>query len=107
LLLAGHLPFDHEFNEMEIARMTIKDAPPFGRIWKKLSPESRDFVESIIIYLILELIVKDPTKRMELKDILDHPWLEGVGGSKKKILNQANQASTTASKFKTYASADL
>lgn len=47
LLCAGHLPFDHEFDESEIARMTIQDPPAFSsRIWKKISPEARNLVES-------------------------------------------------------------
>jgi serine/threonine protein kinase len=35
--------------------------------WKKISKEGLDFVK--------KLLVKDPAKRLPLKDILQHPWL--------------------------------
>jgi serine/threonine protein kinase len=47
LLLCGCLPFDDEHSEREIARQTISDPVPYpSTIWKKLSAESRQFVDS-------------------------------------------------------------
>lgn len=47
LILAGYLPFDHETDESEIARMTIQDPANFsGRAWKKISNDAIHFVQS-------------------------------------------------------------
>lgn len=69
LLLCGCLPFDDEHSEKEIARQTIHDPTPFpGCFWKKLSPEAKQFVEN--------LLNKDPSKRMSIKEVLEHKWFE-------------------------------
>jgi len=69
LLLCGCLPFDDEKSEREIARQTIHDPVPYhSSIWKKLSPEAKIFVDN--------LLNKDPKKRMLIKDILEHPWIQ-------------------------------
>ena len=48
LLVCGCLPFDHETSEREIARQTVHEPTPFpASLWKKLSTESRAFVDSI------------------------------------------------------------
>lgn len=52
LLLCGCLPFDDEHSEKEIARQTIHDPTPFpGCFWKKLSMESKLFVESKYLFI--------------------------------------------------------
>ncbi len=49
LLLCGCLPFDDEHSEREIARQTIHDPVPFPvSIWKRLSVEAKQFVDSNI-----------------------------------------------------------
>lgn len=68
LLLCGCLPFDDENDDKEIVRQTIHDPVPFyPKFWKKLSPESKAFVEG--------LLQKDPHKRMTIKMALEHEWL--------------------------------
>ena len=50
LLLCGCLPFDDEHSEREIARQTIHDPVPFPiSIWKRLSVEAKQFVDSIFL----------------------------------------------------------
>jgi len=69
LLLCGCLPFDDEKSEREIARQTIHDPVPYhSSIWKKLSPEAKLFVDN--------LLSKDPKKRMLIKDVLEHAWIQ-------------------------------
>jgi len=69
LLIAGCLPFDHETSEREIARMTIHDPPPYrGSIWKRTSVEAKAFIDN--------LLQKDPTTRMDIKQVLEHPWIQ-------------------------------
>ncbi len=51
LLLTGCLPFDDEESEKEIARQTIHDETPFPSVlWKKVSIEARNLVDSKLIY---------------------------------------------------------
>ena len=69
LLLCGCLPFDDENDEKEIARQTIQDPVPYYPVlWKNLSPEAKDFVD--------KLLQKDPKKRMDVKDALNHCWIK-------------------------------
>lgn len=76
LLLCGCLPFDHETSEREIARQTIHAPTPFPvSLWKRLSPEAKMFVDSMIELFILDLLAKDPAKRMDVKQALQHPWI--------------------------------
>ena len=69
LLVAGFLPFDDENSEKEIARQTVYEPTPFpNSIWKNISNEAKAFVDN--------LLNKDPKKRMNIKQILEHPWLK-------------------------------
>ena len=81
LLLSGFLPFQN-IDESRLMSMIIHDEvryPSFS--WRKVSLEGRDFVKRIL--------VKDPTKRMNLTEILKHPWLvkdrEGMKNIEKLI----------------------
>ena len=68
LLLAGFLPFDDENSEKEIARQTVYDPTPYPKkIWDKISSEAKMFVDN--------LLDKNPDKRMNLEEVLKHPWL--------------------------------
>ena len=69
LLVAGFLPFDDENSEKEIARQTVYEPTPFpNSVWKSISSEAKAFVNN--------LLNKDPSKRMNIKQILEHPWLK-------------------------------
>jgi len=94
LLLVGYLPFDDEKSEREIARQTINDPVPFkSSVWKKNTSDSKIFVEN--------LLHKDPNKRMLIKEVLDHNWLQRF--NKNKIAEQRrNSKDTQASIFKMY-----
>ncbi len=47
LLIDGHLPFDHEDSEVEIARMTVYEPVKFKRsVWKKVDPEVKNLLTS-------------------------------------------------------------
>ena len=69
LLLAGFLPFDDENSEKEVARQTVYAPTPYPKkIWDKISGEAKMFVDN--------LLEKDPDKRMNLEEVLKHPWLK-------------------------------
>jgi serine/threonine protein kinase len=80
LLLCGCLPFDDEHDEKEIARQTIQDPVPYYPVlWKHLSAEAKDFVD--------RLLQKDPKKRMNVKEAINHCWIKN---EKKKEENNNN-----------------
>lgn len=95
LLLCGCLPFDDEHSEKEIARQTIHDPVPYHpSLWKKLSKESRDFVN--------KLLQKDPDKRMTIKQILEHEWIKKY--YTKVTEERKKSVDISGSSFKLYAS---
>ena len=69
LLLCGKLPFSDEYSEREIARQTIHEKQSFDQPkWEKISKEAKDFIN--------KLLIKDPQKRMKVKNALVHPWIK-------------------------------
>ena len=80
LIVSGKLPFDHRQDDQEIARQTIYEEPSFkNNIWKKISKDCIDFIS--------KLLVKDPEKRMNIKDALEHNWI--LNNQLKKKRNSA------------------
>ena len=63
LLLSGSLPFDDEKSEREIARQTIQDPVRWGSIWKKLSPDAKNFVDSKNLKLLFRFTSKRSTQK--------------------------------------------
>ena len=74
-LLCGYLPFDDE-NTEELLRKIIKDPIPFDEnIWKYISVDAKDFVS--------RLLEKNPEKRFNIEQALDHPWIKSLINVKK------------------------
>ena len=93
LLLCGCLPFDDENSEREIARQTIHDPTPFpSSLWKKLSSEAKQFVDN--------LLNKDPKKRMLIKEVLEHAWIQKYNKNSK--IFDVKRKSKDFSQFETY-----
>ena len=84
LLVAGFLPFDDEKSEAEIARQTVYKPTPYPKkIWNKISNEAKMFVDN--------LLSKDPDKRMNLQEVLQHKWLSKFSiNNSNKINNNVN-----------------
>lgn len=83
LLLSGSLPFDHQTSDKEIARQTIYDPVRFPfQIWRKNSLEARAFIESKYpinkpyYFYYLDLLQKDPARRMTITQVLEHSWFQ-------------------------------
>lgn len=67
LLLSGTLPFDDD-DDREIARQTIHEQVDFSyHVWNDVPQEAKD--------LISGLLEKESENRMNLQDVLVHPWL--------------------------------
>ena len=68
LLLSGVLPFDDE-KDSEIARkITVSEADYTYGKWKLASTNALDFTK--------RLLCKDKSKRMGIKEALNHPWIQ-------------------------------
>jgi len=95
LLLVGYLPFDDEKSEREIARQTIHEPVPFkSSVFKKNTQESKSFIEN--------LLNKDPQKRMQIKEVLDHPWLQKFNKNKIPEIRRNSKDGGKVSSFKMY-----
>jgi serine/threonine protein kinase len=85
LLVAGFLPFDHETSEKEIARQTVYEPTPFpSSIWKNISIEAKMFVDN--------LLDKDPEKRMNIQEVLQHKWLQKFNKEEEKVVFQRRKS---------------
>ena len=101
LMLSGSLPFDDKHDEEEIARKTVAEPPPYkGSIWKKISPEAKDFIK--------KLLEKDPKKRMNIKEALQHEWFHKYGGEQDLVNERRSSKHRNSSKteFELYSRAD-
>merc|ERR1719487_1263294 len=68
MLLCGRRPFDHKDRTTK-KRMIRKDPVRFdGHEWERVSAEAKDF--------ILQLMQKDPSKRLAASDALKHDWIK-------------------------------
>ena len=93
LLISGTLPFDDD-DDREIARQTIHDEPDFSyKIWRKM--------DKATIELAGNLLEKDKSDRMDLSEVLQHPWI--VNKSDKIALERRKSGDSSAAKFKAFA----
>lgn len=100
LLVAGFLPFDDETSEKEIARQTVYDPVPYPFIiWKIISLEAKMFINN--------LLSKEPEKRMTIREVLEHKWLQNFYGKQDTELKRRKSKDLTgAEAFKFYSIAD-
>ena len=97
LMLCGSLPFDHPSDDKEIAKQTVNDPLPFkGSVWRSVSNEAIDFVN--------RLLVKDPSKRMTVKDALEHEWIKKYHKERTHLRKESRNESSSV--FKVYSSVD-
>lgn len=77
--VTGRMPFAAKYQH-KIAELTMRKEPQFkDKVWKQCSPDAKD--------LVLRLLTKDPTKRLDVEAILAHPWLRDAD-EEKIILNE-------------------
>lgn len=94
LLLSGTLPFDDD-DDREIARQTIHDEVDFSyHVWNTVPEEAKQ--------LIRGLLEKDASKRTNLQDVLQHPWITG-GESKILMKRRKSGDANAAEQFKAFA----
>ena len=67
VLLSGETPFNGKDDTEIIKNVAIGEFSYKSKVWKTLSPESRDLIDRM-----LEI---DPRKRLSAKEVLKHPWI--------------------------------
>jgi serine/threonine protein kinase len=78
-LLSGSLPFDHQ-SPQETVRMTLKDPLLFDLpCWKLISDKAQNFITGCL--------VKDPTRRLTIDQVIKHPWFSKNRTNVKKSSN--------------------
>ena len=83
-LLCGYLPFDDNESEKKIAKQITKMPTPFdNKVWDNISPEAKDFVDKIL--------QKEPENRLNMDQILDHPWIKKFSQVSDLRLNNINK----------------
>jgi len=66
--LKGRLPFDGP-SLGEVLKKTFHDDVPLkGEHWRNVSWEAKD--------LLLKMLRKNPTQRIDLEEALKHPWIQ-------------------------------
>lgn len=66
--LNGTLPFDADDLETIVEQTVLDDLELEGRFWQNVSPEAKD--------LLTNLLRKDPSERISVKEALQHPWIK-------------------------------
>lgn len=67
-MLSCTLPFQGEEIKDTFAAILEKNLEFPDEIWKDVSSDCKD--------LIKQLLIKDPTKRITIKEALNHPWFK-------------------------------
>ena len=75
-LLCGYLPFNGEIPEEVLIQIIDASIPFKENIWKNISVEAKDFVEG--------LLKKNPAKRFNIEQILQHPWIKSLKNPSKQ-----------------------
>jgi len=98
-MLIGSLPFKANSSENEIINQILTEPTPYPlNSWKKITFCGKEFV--------MGLLQKDPTKRMTIKEAIEHEWLN-IKKDKQKSNNNLFGASKTKSYFAEYCNISL
>ena len=69
-MLIGCLPFNVNSKESDIIHQILNEPTPYpNNQWKKISMSGKNFVSS--------LLQKNPNKRLNVKEALEHEWIAG------------------------------
>eukprot|EP00890_Picochlorum_soloecismus_P002934 jgi/Picsp_1/3641/NSC_06478-R1_calcium calmodulin-dependent protein len=88
ILLGGYPPFYDE-SEPRLFRKIRQGNPDMNDpVWEEVSKDAKD--------LIAKLLVVDPTKRLTIEQVLEHPWMNPTtSGSKKDLLRTMSKMKTS------------
>lgn len=99
MLLGRHLPFDSQ-DDKEIGQKTILQEINFNHhVWTNVSAEAKD--------LITKLLMKDPKKRIEIKEVLDHKWITNDDVSIKELRKKSQDTENKVMEFVAYSNVNL
>jgi calcium-dependent protein kinase len=101
MLLSGKRPFHHQ-DRKEKKRMIQNDPVRFSSAeWDRITPHAKDFC--------LQLMQKDPKKRLSASQALAHPWIKnmaGVRGGGNTPREEIQQHSDIVANLEEFAKAD-
>ena len=88
ILHGGYPPFYDE-SEPRLFRKIRQGNPDMNDpVWEEVSQDAKD--------LIAKLLVVDPTKRLTIEQVLEHPWMNPTkSGSKKDLLRTMSKMKTS------------
>lgn len=73
LMIAGCLPFNGN-TDRQIIKAVMDSEPDFqAQVWQGVSQQAQDYVRL--------MLMKDPSKRASIDQLLAHPWMAGRTGS--------------------------
>ena len=68
-LITGKMPYQGEGQKVIMQVINKKKNPKYNcKAWKQCSPKAKDLVKS--------LLHKDPKSRLDLNQVLEHPWIQ-------------------------------
>ena len=73
-LLSGYLPFDNKNSDILLNKIIMEPIIYEENIWKYISDEAKNFVAA--------LLEKNPEKRFNIEQALEHPWIKNLNKSK-------------------------
>ena len=86
ILLCGYEPFSHAKSEKELISENTKAKVEYPAAdWSTVSVEGRDLVE--------QMLERDPSKRIEPKKALQHPWITRRATPNKPTMTTSSKAS--------------
>jgi serine/threonine protein kinase len=68
-------------------------------VWTNVSAEGKD--------LISKLLVKDPSKRIKIKDVLDHKWITNDDLSIKELRRKSQETENKVMEFVAYSNVNV
>ena len=99
LMLGRHLPFDSQ-DDTEIGHKTIYQEISFNHpVWQGVSEDGKD--------LIKKLLCKDPKKRIQIKEVLDHKWITGQDIQIRDLRRKSQDMNDQVAQFIAYSNVNL
>ena len=80
MLLSSHRPFYHKRRDIMIDRIMRADYSFEKEYWEPISSEAKDYMA--------QLLVLDPTQRMDAGQALEHVWLSKASRPSEKVPGQ-------------------
>lgn len=82
VMLCGRPPFWGNHTE-QLKKMKQEDFPMKGSPWDSISPDCKTFIKA--------LLKRDPTRRLPIEQVLQHPWLQSSSQDRQSSFSEDQQ----------------